>query len=129
MFDTADDPVVVAVGNDAQWRAALRAIGRLDDLASDNTLASNAGRVRARERVLLRMTQRLREAGSRHWLEVLSGAGVPCGRVRGVLESLREIGASELTGVPPSVPGSVRLPAPQLDQNGAEIRANGWGCF
>jgi hypothetical protein len=32
-------------------------------------------------------------------------------------------------GVAPSVPGSVRLPPPRLDEHGAEIRARGWDSF
>ena len=51
---------------------------------------------------------------------------MPCGVVRTVLESLRDIECSAATGVAPSVPGSVRLPPPKLDEHGAEIRARGW---
>jgi len=54
---------------------------------------------------------------------------VPCGLVKGVLESLREVEASPLTGVAPAATGSVRLPPPRLDEHGAEIRRLGWGAF
>jgi len=54
---------------------------------------------------------------------------VPCGAVRTVLEALREAGGSALTGVAPSVPGTVRHPPPRLDEHGADIRARGWAVF
>src|SRR6185437_12795615 len=48
LFDARDRPIVIAVGNDAQWRSCARALG-LDDLANDASLASNAGRVEQRD--------------------------------------------------------------------------------
>jgi hypothetical protein len=49
--------------------------------------------------------------------------------VKSVLETLREEPASALTGVAPSVPGSVRLPPPTLDEHGAAVRDLGWAVF
>ena len=34
-----------------------------------------------------------------------------------------------LTGIAPTVPGSVRLPPPRLNEHGEEIRRDGWGAF
>ena len=34
-----------------------------------------------------------------------------------------------LTGVAPSVPGTVRLPPPRLDEHGELVRKKGWGAF
>jgi hypothetical protein len=62
-------------------------------------------------------------------MPILQEAGVPAGVVKSVLEALAEVDASPLTGIAPSVPGSVRLPPPRLDQQGARIRALGWGAF
>ena len=128
LFETADRPIVVAVGSDAQWLACAQAL-TLDGLARDPDLASNEGRVRRRESVVSAIQARLRERPAAEWLERLARAGVPAGRVRSVLEALRDVDASALTGVAPSVPGSVRLPPPRLDEHGAEIRANAWSSF
>jgi hypothetical protein len=49
--------------------------------------------------------------------------------VRTVAEALREVDASPLTGVAPSVPGAVRFAPPRLDEHGALVRAHGWGAF
>ncbi|HET7550852.1 MAG TPA: CoA transferase [Gemmatimonadaceae bacterium] len=128
LFEAADRSIVIAVGNDAQWRACALALG-LDDLAVDQRLVTNAGRLEHREELVLALSERLREAPAAHWLGRLAEAGVPAGVVRSVLETLREVEASPLTGVGPSVPGEVRFAPPLLDEHGAEVRRLGWGVF
>ncbi len=128
LFDAADRPFVIAVGSDGQWRACARALG-LDDLADDATLETNAGRVKNRDRVVSALSERVREMGAQHWIDRLQSAGVPCGLVRTVAEALAVADASPLTGVPPSVPGSVRFPPPRLDEHGHSIRTLGWRAF
>lgn len=128
LFETADRPIVVAVGSDTQWRACALAL-ELGDLAGDPGLVTNAGRIARRADVVEAIASRLATAGASHWLERLERAGVPAGRVKSVLEVLREVDASPLTGLPPSVPGTVRLPPPRLDEHGTSIRKRGWGAF
>ncbi|HEX6535990.1 MAG TPA: CoA transferase [Gemmatimonadaceae bacterium] len=128
LFDASDRPIVIAVGNDAQWQACARALA-LEELAADARLATNAGRVRHRELVVSAVAARVRERPAAHWTAALDRAGVPCGVVRGVLEAVREAGGSPLTGVAPSVPGRVRFPPPGLDEHGREVREKGWEVF
>lgn len=128
LFETADRPIVVAVGSDPQWRACALALD-LPALAADPSLATNAGRLARRDDLVAAVADRLATAPAAHWLERLERAGVPAGRVKSVLEVLSEIDASPLTGLPPSTPGSVRLPPPRLDEHGATIRNRGWGAF
>jgi crotonobetainyl-CoA:carnitine CoA-transferase CaiB-like acyl-CoA transferase len=128
LFDAADRPVVIAVGNDAQWQACAHALG-LFDIAEDDALRTNAGRVRQRERVVSILVARVREKPAQYWIDRLSAAAVPCGLIRSVAEALRDTGADARTGVPPSVPGSVRFPPPKLDEHGAAIRTLGWRAF
>lgn len=128
LFEAADRSIVIAVGNDAQWRACALALG-LDDLAVDPRLITNAGRLEHREELVLALGERLREAPAAHWLGRLAEAGVPAGVVRSVLEALREVEASPLTGVGPSVPGEVRCDPPLLDEHGADVRRLLWGVF
>ncbi len=128
LFDAADRPFVIAVGSDGQWRACAHALG-LDYLADDGTLDTNAGRVRNRERVVSVLSERVREMGAQHWIDRLQSAGVPYGLVRSVAEALAVADASPLTGVAPSVPGSIRFPPPKLDEHGHSIRTLGWRAF
>ncbi|HEX4934357.1 MAG TPA: CoA transferase, partial [Gemmatimonadaceae bacterium] len=125
LFDAADRPMVLAVGNDAQWHACARALA-LHDLAEDSALATNAGRLAARAAVVARLAARLRERPAAEWKERLDAVGVPNGVVKGVLDVLREVEADPRTGVAPSVPGTVRRAPPLLDEHGDAIRAAGW---
>ena len=128
LFEAADRPFVIAVGSDGQWQACARALG-LDDLAEDEALATNAGRVENRNRVATTLGKRVAEMGAQHWIDRLQAVGVPCGLVRTVAETLALTDSDPRTGVRPSVPGSVRLLPPKLDEHGADIRALGWRVF
>ncbi|MEO8192871.1 MAG: CoA transferase [Gemmatimonadales bacterium] len=128
LFHAADRPMIVAVGSDAQWKAFARAAG-LDDLAADESLSKNAGRLAQRDRIVERVAERLLEKPAADWIAMFDDAAVPCGVVKTVLESVTEGGGSPLTGIPPSVPGTVRLPPPRLDEHGDEIRRLGWDAF
>ena len=101
----------------------------LNDLAADPEFATNAGRVRNRERVVGPIARRALEQPARHWIERLESRGVACGLVRTVAEALAGTDASPRTGIRSSVPGSVRMPPPRLDEHGAELRSLGWRAF
>jgi crotonobetainyl-CoA:carnitine CoA-transferase CaiB-like acyl-CoA transferase len=127
-FDAADRPIVIAVGSDAQWVACARALG-LEALADDATLANNAGRLAQRARIVGAFAARVHAAPAAEWQRRLDAAGVPNGVVKSVLDVVRDVDASAVTGMPSSVGGSVRFPPPGLDEHGAQIRARGWDVF
>ena len=127
-FSAADRSMVIAVGTDAQWLAAVGAIG-LDDLAADPALRTNAGRVTQRDRVARVMGDRLRLESAAHWIERLTKAGVPCAVVRTVREAVADVPASPVTGIASAVGGRVNLAPPILDQHGDLIRKNLWSAF
>jgi len=128
LFKTKDRAVVIAIGNDPQWQSACGALG-LQDLATDPALDTNAGRLAQRERVVSAITNRLSMDTADRWLGALDAVGVPCGVVRTVKEALADVEASPLTGVSPSVPGTVRMRPPRLDEHGSLIRRVGWEAF
>jgi crotonobetainyl-CoA:carnitine CoA-transferase CaiB-like acyl-CoA transferase len=128
VFQTADRPVVLAVGNDGQWLACCGALNR-PDLAADRRYLANAGRVENRAALVGTLSDTFRTRPAAEWLEVLEGNGVPAGVVRPVSEALAEVEADARTGIAPAPPGSIRLPPPRLDQHGAMVRAAGWGVF
>ena len=128
LFHARDRAMVIAVGSDVQWIACARALG-LDALAADATLATNAGRLAERTRVTAAIAGALEVDDAAHWLARLAAAAVPCGVVRSVDEVLASVNASALTGMPPSVPGSVRRPPPRLGEHTALVRERGWGAF
>ena len=128
LFDAADRPLVIAVGSDAQWVSCAGTLG-LDALANDPDLATNAGRLAQRERIIKEFSSRLRRAPAAVWLSRLAKVGVPAGVVKTVREVTEEAQASARTGMPPSVGETLRFPPPRLDQHGSVIRHSGWRVF
>jgi crotonobetainyl-CoA:carnitine CoA-transferase CaiB-like acyl-CoA transferase len=130
LFDAADRPFVIAVGSDAQWVSCARALG-LAVLAADPELATNAGRLAQRERIIKEFSSTVLGAPAAHWLDRLHAAGVPAGVVKTVREVTTEAGASPVNGMPPSIAGAVppRFPPPRLDEQGSVIRHRGWRVF
>ncbi len=128
LFDSADRPIVLAVGTDGQWAACADALG-LHELASDPVLADNAGRVRQRDRVVHAVATVLLTRNSAYWLETLAKSGVPCGVVKTVEEALSSVPHSTTHGVASPIPGVLRYFPPRLDEHGATIRRLGWGTF
>jgi crotonobetainyl-CoA:carnitine CoA-transferase CaiB-like acyl-CoA transferase len=79
-FKTADDYVIVAVGNDAQFRRFCEVAGRIA-LADDARFRTNADRVRHRD-ILVPMVQAfMAERPRAFWLAELERVGVPCGPI------------------------------------------------
>jgi crotonobetainyl-CoA:carnitine CoA-transferase CaiB-like acyl-CoA transferase len=127
LFDAADRPFVIAVGNDAQWAACAAALDL--ELANDDALRTNAGRLAHRGRVVGAMASRIAERPAGEWRTRLESVGVPCGLVLTVDEVLASRDASALTGMPPSVPGTVRRAPPRLGEHSAAVREQGWDAF
>jgi crotonobetainyl-CoA:carnitine CoA-transferase CaiB-like acyl-CoA transferase len=128
LFEAADRPFILAVGNDAQWLACCEAIGRRD-LAADSRYLRNAGRVEHRAGLIRALAETLRTRPAAEWMQRLERKGVPAGIVRKVSEALADVPADRRTGIAPLAPGSVRLPPPRLDQHGPLVRELGWGAF
>lgn len=79
-FAAADGHIIVAVGNDAQFRKFCE-IADAPELASDERFSTNPARVNNRE-VLVPILARLVATRSMHyWSEALEVAGVPCGPI------------------------------------------------
>ena len=79
-FQCADGHLIVAVGNDSQWRGLCNAIGR-DDLRTDPRLSSPSGRATNRDYVMpeLRKTFALQSVAALQ--TQLDAAGVPNGPI------------------------------------------------
>jgi crotonobetainyl-CoA:carnitine CoA-transferase CaiB-like acyl-CoA transferase len=82
-FPCSDGRVVIAVGNDGQFRSLCTALGE-PDLGTDDRFATNAGRVANRDQlgpILSALTASLTMAAL---MQRLEAAGVPCGPVNTV---------------------------------------------
>ncbi|PWG62518.1 CaiB/BaiF CoA transferase family protein [Spiribacter halobius] len=116
-FATADGHLIVAAGNDDQFRRLCAVIGRTD-LAGDPAYATNADRVANRERLVPALAGALATAGTAHWVGALEAAGVPCGPINHIdqvfadpqvqARGLRRDLPHPLAGQVPSVPSPIR---------------------
>ncbi len=75
-FATADDWMILAVGNDAQWQHFCAAAAR-PDLAADERFATNRGRVEHRDALVPQIETLLRARSRLEWQQRLTAAGVP----------------------------------------------------
>lgn len=89
LLGSADGVIAVAAANDNLFTRLCDALGR-PDLLADPRFATNADRVRHREELAMLLEHTLAVRPAAAWIELLTAAGVPVGKVRGVLEALTE---------------------------------------
>jgi crotonobetainyl-CoA:carnitine CoA-transferase CaiB-like acyl-CoA transferase len=134
-FAAADGDVVLAVGNDDQWRRFCSAAG-LQDVSEDARFATNRARVENYDALRPLLAERFQSRPRTQWLNDLRAAAVPCGAVRDVAELLRDpqladremvasvnhstLGELQVLGVPVKLsetPGALRSAPPTLGQH------------
>ena len=79
-FQTSDGWIIVAVGNDGQFRKFVEAGGR-PELADDERFATNPSRVRHRDTLVPILAEMVKTRGKADWIGALEAAGVPCGPI------------------------------------------------
>jgi formyl-CoA transferase/CoA:oxalate CoA-transferase len=134
-FAAADGDVVIAVGNDEQWRRFC-AVAVLEETARDPRFVTNRLRVENYEALRPLLAEKLRTRPRDEWLKDLRAVGVPCGAVRDVQEVLADpqladremvtsvdhhtLGTLQVLGIPVKLsdtPGAVRTAPPTLGQH------------
>ena len=135
----ADGLLVVACGNDGQFRRLCHVLG-LDALGKDPRFATNPARVAAREELRRVLEERLAGGAAAVWQERLTEVGVPAGEVRDIaggfaladrlgLEPLvhpSEAGSTPLVAHPVTFSGFTPAPArrpPTLSEHDQQVRA------
>ncbi len=99
---TADGELVLAVGNDRQFRALARVLG-CPELADDELFATNEARVARRALLRTQLEHRLRRESASHWVRALSEQRVPAGLVNdiaGAFALAETLGLEPIVGVP-----------------------------
>jgi crotonobetainyl-CoA:carnitine CoA-transferase CaiB-like acyl-CoA transferase len=79
-FPTADGYVIIAVGNDNQFRSLCRALSEVK-WADDVRFRTNADRVANRGALIALITQATVLKPTRDWVELLEANNVPCGPI------------------------------------------------
>ena len=80
VFDTADEPMTLGLGNDAIWRRFWQALGE-PAMVEHPDYASNAQRREHRSAIVSRIADRLKQQPRAHWLALLQTARVPAGPI------------------------------------------------
>ncbi|SPD66792.1 CoA-transferase (plasmid) [Cupriavidus taiwanensis] len=128
VFDAADGPLVITVGNNAQFQRFCTEVIERPDLAADERFATNTGRSANRQALLPELRAELARRPRELLLARLSAAGIPCGEVLGLLEALRSRRSAEaglLAELPNPETGRVEVLAPpyRLDGERVPVRA------
>ncbi len=85
VFPTSDGNIIVAVGNDAQFKRFAEFIGA-PELAEDDKYSTNDNRVRNRDDLALILNDVMAQKPSQHWLEGLENIKVSCGPIHRIDE-------------------------------------------
>ncbi|NSX16822.1 CoA transferase [Cupriavidus taiwanensis] len=128
VFDAADGPLVITVGNNAQFQRFCTEVIERPDLAADERFATNTGRSANRQALLPELRAELARRPRELLLARLSAAGIPCGEVLGLFEALRSKRSAEaglLAELPNPETGRVEVLAPpyRLDGQRLPVRA------
>ena len=110
VFPTADGHIIVAIGNDAQFRRFCDFAGR-SELADDERFAANDARVRNRDRLAPLLRAVFEVKPSAYWLEGLERRKIGCGPINDLAQvfadpqlaargMVAEIAHSALDGAP-----------------------------
>jgi formyl-CoA transferase len=140
-FDAADQPILIAVGNDRQFARLAELCGH-SEWASDERFASNGARVANRSEMVRLIAECIRQGPAAEWFEKFETAGIPAGPINLVSQALSNVQAQHrhivrtlaggALGDVPTVGSPVRidgtrsdsdLPAPALGEHTAQVLA------
>jgi len=133
-FEAADQPIIIAVGNDRQF-ARLAEICGHPDWATDERFASNGARVANRGEIVRLVAACIAQKPAAEWLEMLDAAGIPAGPINRVSQALadvqaqhramvRNLGGVPLVGSPVRMDGEradSELPPPALGEHTSDV--------
>lgn len=94
VFETADGPMTLGLGNDAIWKRFWEAVGQ-PEFADRPEYGSNVQRRAKREEIVQVIAQVLRTKPRAHWLELLAAARVPAGPIQRMDEVVADPGLQE----------------------------------
>lgn len=124
MYDAADGPLIIAVGNNAQFDKFCRQVIERPDVVEDPRFATNVERAKNRL-VLGPMLKELIAGFARDvLLQRMTAAGIPCGKVAGLHEALtseRTRRGGLLQELPHPVAGSTHVFAPPYRLDGQRL--------
>jgi formyl-CoA transferase len=133
-FEAADQPIVIAIGNDRQFARLAELCGH-PEWTSDSRFASNSDRVANRGAMVEAVAECIRTRPAAQWLEDLENSGIPAGPINSVSQALadvqaqhramvRTIAGTPVVGSPVRIDGERAdsdLPPPALGEHTDEV--------
>jgi len=138
-FQTSDSWIIVAVGNDGQFRHFVQVGGR-EHLADDPRFANNPARIENRAALIPLLAEMVKEKTKAQWISLLESASVPCGPINNLQEVFENeqviargielhvphprAGTMKLVASPmrlSKTPVEVRMPPPLLGEHTDEV--------
>ena len=138
-FQTSDSWIIVAVGNDGQFRHFVQVGGR-EHLADDPRFANNPARIENRAALIPLLAEMVKEKTKAQRISLLESAGVPCGPINNLQEVFENeqviargielhvphprAGTMKLVASPmrlSKTPVEVRMPPPLLGEHTDEV--------
>ncbi|MBL8561238.1 MAG: CoA transferase [Gemmobacter sp.] len=134
VFDCADGWLILATGNDGQYRKLCGILG-LEEMAEAPEFLTNAARVANRAEMTRRLTEATRRFTKADLLAACEGAGVPAGPINDMAEVFADpqVVARQMQIAPEGLPGvrapftfsgaelALDRPAPRLGQHQDEV--------
>ena len=139
-FAAADQPIIIAVGNDRQFARFAEIVGH-PEWVDDPAYATNPARVAARATLVPLIAEIIASRPAAEWLDQLEAAGIPAGPINTISQALSDPQAVHrgarinesggLLGRVPMVGGPIRidgersdapLPPPALGEHGDLLR-------
>jgi formyl-CoA transferase len=120
-FQAADQPIIVAIGNDRQF-ARLAALCGHPEWAGDERFVTNSARVANRSAMVALVSDAIRHKPAAEWLAGLEAAGIPAGPINRVSQALEDVQAQHrqmvrtIAGMP-LVGSPVRLDGERADSD------------
>ena len=139
VFETQDGHIILAVGNDGQFRRFCE-LADQSHLAQDPRFVANRGRVKHRTQLIEALALLMKSKNTDDWLNLLEPEGIPCGRINSIDETLNDpqvvhrqmrtqalhssLGEINLLGSPlklSETPGEVRRAPPVLGEDTDQV--------
>lgn len=139
VFASSDGFLIIAVGNNEQFRRFCRLLER-EDLADDPEFSNNRERVQNRDKLVPLLEPLVKLKSTRKWIESLEAEGIPCGPIYDLEQAFADPQTADrgmrvemdhvLAGKVPQVgspfkmsgtPVEYRIPPPLLGEHTGEV--------
>ena len=125
LLPVRDGEIVLAVGNDRQFRILCDSVLERPEFATDERFATNRARLQYRDQLIPMLREVLRTRDAADWLQRLERTGIPAGQVRSVgaaLTSPEAVAREMVTTVPHPLIGELQMVASPIRMNGTPVQ-------